>query len=192
MIAHDYDRIREALEAAIQRPDEATEVRRRAIEAIAPYPAEVNEGYIVEAYQSGERVLQQSAIYAMGRTGQRRWVPEVAASLSSDNPAIRYEAATALGFIGEEDDVRLLVGVLQDDDLQVRASALIALGRIGGAAARRIVTREAGSKVPAIAEAAREALEEMGLGDSFMVEQPGVPGDLGTGHGSRNGGNGRN
>ena len=109
MIRRDYDRIRDALKLAIERPGETREVRRRAIEAIAAYPAEVNERYIVEAYQSGERLLQQSAVFAMGRSGMRRWVPEITTSLASDNPAIRYEAATALGLIGEDGDAGLLV-----------------------------------------------------------------------------------
>jgi HEAT repeat protein len=176
MISRDYDRIRDALRQAIERRGETREVRRRAIEAIAIYPADVNERYIVEAYQSGERLLHQSAIYAMGRSGMRRWVPEVTTSLASDNPAIRYEAATALGLIGEEDDTALLVGVLADDDLQVRAAALIALGRIGGQSARRIIQRELNSKVPEIAEAAREAFEELSLGESWPADHPGLPG----------------
>ncbi|MBI2964631.1 MAG: HEAT repeat domain-containing protein [Chloroflexi bacterium] len=176
MIPRDYDRIREALKAAIEKPDETREVRRRAIEAIGHYPADVNEGYIVEAYQSGERLLKQSALFAMGRSGSRRWVPEITTSLSSENPDIRYEAVTALGMIGEEVDAALLVGVLEDDDLQVRASALMALGRLGGASARRIIQRELHNRIPAIAEAAREAMEELGLGEPMLADQPGIMG----------------
>lgn len=188
MIARDHDRIRDALKRAIERPDETGEVRRRAIEAIATYPAEANEAYIVRAYQSGDKLLQQSALYAMGRSGIRRWVPEITTSLSSDDPAIRYEATTALGLVGEEGDERLLVGVLADDDVQVRASALIALGRIGGPSARRIIQREMNSKVTVIAEAAREALEELSLGKSVLPDQPGV---LGIGPEASTDGNGR-
>jgi HEAT repeat protein len=176
MTGRDYDRIRDALVLAVERRGEARDVRRRAIEAIASYPPQVNERYIVDAYQSGEALLQQSALFAMGRSGLRRWMPEITTSLASGRPEVRYEAVTALGLIGEEGDVRLLVGALEDDDIQVRASALIALGRIGGQAARRIIHRQLGSRVPAIAEAAREALEEMETGDSLLAGQPGVPG----------------
>jgi HEAT repeat protein len=176
MIARDYDRIRDALMLAIERPGETREVRRRSIEAIAAYPAQVTERYIVESYQSGAALLQQSALFAMGRSGLRRWMPEITTSLASERPEIRYEAVTALGLIGEEGDARLLVGALQDDDIQVRASALIALGRIGGQSALRIIRRELTSRIPAIAEAAREALDELGTGDSLLAGQPGVLG----------------
>jgi hypothetical protein len=172
MVQRDYERIRDALKAAIEKPDESREVRRRAIEAIGNYPADVNQGYIVRAYQSGDRLLQQSALYAMGRSGSRRWVPEITTSLSSGNAAIRYEAATALGMIGEGDDAPMLVGLLEDDDLQVRASALIALGRIGGASARRIIQREVRSGIPEIAEAARAAMEELDLGEPVVADEP--------------------
>jgi HEAT repeat protein len=174
MIARDYERIRDALKGAIERRDETREVRRRAIEAIGHYPLEVNEHYMVGAYQSGDELLQQSALFAMGRSGSRRWLPEITTSLSSENPAIRYEAVTALGIIGEEGDAPLLVGVLEDDDLQVRASALIALGRVGGASARRIIQGEMQNRIPAIAEAAREAIEELDLGEPMLADQPGV------------------
>lgn len=178
MIERDYERIREALEFAIRRPEEALSVRRRAIEAIGSYPNEINERIIVDAYQSGDRLLQQSALFAMGRSGNRRWLPEITRSVESNNAGVRYEAVGALGLVGEEDDAPLLVAALEDDDLQVRAAAVLALGRIGGPAAVRIVKRELGSKIPVIAEAAREALEELELGDPMLPEAPGLPGHL--------------
>lgn len=178
MIPRDYDRIREALEFAISRPDEAVSVRRRAIEAMGTYPSDVNERIITDAYQSGDRLLQQSAVFAMGRSGNRRWVPEVTVSLESNNAGVRYEAVGALGYLGEEEDAHLLMPALEDDDPQVRASAVLALGRIGGAAAIRIIRRELRSKIPIVAEAAREALEELELADPIVPEMPGLPGVL--------------
>ncbi|MBI4306546.1 MAG: HEAT repeat domain-containing protein [Chloroflexi bacterium] len=176
LIRRDYDRIRDALMMALNRKDETRDVRRRAIEAFGVFPLDLTEPFILKAYQSGDRALQQSALYAMGKSGNRRWLPEITTSLASESAAVRYEAVTALGLIGEEGDIELLVGALEDDDLQVRASALIALGRMGGAAARRILTREARNKNPAIAEAAQEGLEEFDMGDPLFGDQPGVLG----------------
>ncbi|MBI4220525.1 MAG: HEAT repeat domain-containing protein [Chloroflexi bacterium] len=176
LIQRDYDRIRHALTFALDRKNETRDVRRRAIEALGVFPLHLTEPYILKAYQSGDRVLQQSALYAMGRSGNRRWLPEISTSLVSESPAVRYEAVTALGFIGEDGDTQLLVGALEDDDLQVRASALIALGRMGGTAARRILKRELRNKNPTLSAAAQEGLEELDMGDPLFGDQPGVLG----------------
>lgn len=137
VLRRDAERIQTALFSVIDRTDEDLEVRRRAIEAVAAFNSPEVERIILEAYQSGAPPLMQSAIYAMGRSSDSRWLPTVLDKTHHEDPAIRYEAATACGQLGDEATVPYLIRLIQDDDFQVQLSAVEALGAIGGPLARR-------------------------------------------------------
>ena len=54
---------------------EDLEVRRRCLEAIAPFNTEEVRDYIRWAYDDEDQDLRSSSIYAMGRTGAMSWLP---------------------------------------------------------------------------------------------------------------------
>lgn len=120
--------------------DEAVEVRRRALEAIANSSHEIVETAITEAYQSDERLMKVSAIFAMGRTCDLRWAEQVLREMSSPDAEMRYEAARAAGELGLEEAVGLLGRLATQEDLETRYAAIWSLGEIGNRDALRTLT----------------------------------------------------
>ena len=144
--------------------DPSREVRRRALEAagyLADDPDVVRE--IDSAYESGDHALRVSAVHAMGRQADTRWLDIVHHELTSDDPELRYEAVTAVGTIGDERSVVELIDRLRDEDAEVQMAAITSLGAIGGRLAISALRKLTEDDSPAIADAAEEALEEAQL-----------------------------
>ena len=137
LLDRDAARIREALLAAASEGGEDIDVQRRAIEAVASFDSPEIEQMIREAYYSGEVKLKQSAIYAMGRNSDSRWLPIILDDMRHDDPAIRFEAASACGLFGDETAVPHLISLIKDEDSEVQLSAVHALGVVGGSLAKR-------------------------------------------------------
>ena len=76
-------KICQTLLGVISDKNRAVEVRRRALEAVAPLNLPQVEKNIREAYQSHSRKLKSSAIYAMGKNCNRSWLPLLLRELSS-------------------------------------------------------------------------------------------------------------
>ncbi len=119
--------------------EEALEVRRRALEAVA-YSSEAGVSDLIDdAYHEGEEEMCLSALLAMGRSADRRWRPLLIQELDNPSPAMRYEAAQACGELELRDAVPALARLIDVEDVEVRDMAIEALGKIGGAGARRIL-----------------------------------------------------
>lgn len=114
-------------------------VRRAALEAMAAANRPAISEIILEAYETGEEEMQVSAIFAMGVTADRRWLPVLFDELSSPSAALRAEAARASGAIGASDAVDRLEDTLDDEDPEVVAAAIQALGQIGGDTAAELL-----------------------------------------------------
>ena len=173
LIRRDGHRISEALIAVIDSDDEETETRRRAIEAVAPLNSERVRAIIDEAYGDDDIRMRQSAIYAMGRSSDPRWIPTVLRETRSGDPGVRYEAAVACGFLGDEGTVPHLISMFNDDDSQVQLAVVRSLGAIGGDLAKRALTQAMKRGDDAIEEAAEEALASIEFDDDplgFRVE----------------------
>lgn len=160
------------LRHAIANPDETEEVLARAIEAIGPRDVPWVRQAVREAYESGEHRLKVSAVNAMGRSCESRWLPLISRELASDEAELRYEAATAAGLIGDESIIQLLLPLLTDEDSDVREATTAALGEIGSAQAKHALTEMLDSASDAAREAAAAALakiqfEEDPLGFKF-------------------------
>jgi HEAT repeat protein len=170
--------IEAALRRAIESPAEAEEVRARALEAMGPC---VDRPWVREAirtaFESGRHRLRVSALHAMGRSGEARWLPLLVRELSSDDPELRYEAALACGAIGDQGAVPHLAPLLQDPDPEVREAAIAALGQIGGREARDLLLPLQQDPSPAVREAVAAALAELEFGEdpfslrSFLNDQ---------------------
>ena len=152
---------------------EDLEVRRRCLEAVAPFNTEEVEGYIRWAYEDEDQDLRSSAIYAMGRTGEIGWLPTLLQELESYDAAVRYETAHACGELGEQDAAPYLTDLLQDDDPEVRLACIAALGKIGGAVARRALIDCVRDGDAAMSEAAHAELENLQFLDDPMRLLPG-------------------
>ena len=150
-----------ALHAAWFRPLEVTDVRRRALEGLAYSDALHVHEMIDIAYYDEEAVMRQSALFAMGRSADRRWARMVLAELDNQDAAMRFEAAAAAGELALRAAVMPLIRLLQDVDGNVREAAALALGQIGGKTAHRALEATVQSKDARLAEAAEEALEEL-------------------------------
>ena len=171
LIEWDAATVRSALLGAVEDEDEETAVRRRALEAIAPVRHPDVPGWIRWAYRSGEPLLRQSAVYAMGRTCDPVWLPVVVAEFGSSVPAMRFEAANAARELADAKTLPYLHDLTSDDDPQVALAAVQAIGGIGGTAARKLLKHYEEQGDPALSEAAQEALRalEADEGDFSML-----------------------
>ena len=158
-VAPETEDVESALRATLDDPDELVEVRGRALEALGVRSHEWVRELIEDAYASGERRMQISAVHAMGRSADPEWLPTVMEELHSDDGEMRYEAATAAGLIADEEAIADLAELADDEDVEVQEAAIEALGEIGGPAARGALHQIASdSKDERVLEAVSDAL----------------------------------
>ncbi len=163
---YQQQRLRDTLLAVYNDASQPIEVRRRAIEAVA-YLSDDESIFaaIGDAYRSDEAQMQASAVHAMGRNMDARWLDTVLAEMDSRSVEMRYEAARAAGELNDRRVVPQLMGLLGDRDTEVNLAAIWSLGQIGGAAATGALKRLTQSEDKAISDAAQDALAEAGLAD---------------------------
>jgi HEAT repeat protein len=154
--------VRDDLLQASQDASAPYAVQRRALEALGPFAADPEvAASIVDAYSSGDHGLQCSAIYAMGRSLDAKWLPDVLAELEGEDPELRFEAARAAGALGSADALPALLAAAHDDDSEVRHAAIAAIGQIGGRGAVRALERLAEEAGEADFELIESALDEV-------------------------------
>jgi len=151
----------EGLLDVLENTSEPFGVRRRALESIAPFQQELVDNYIEDYYYSEEPGAKASALFAMGRNCQVRWLNFVIEELQSDDPEIRFEAARTGGEIGEEEAVPGLLILLDDNDPEIQEASIMALGKIGGQEARQALQQLSKSHDARIKEAVKSALTEL-------------------------------
>ncbi len=156
-----FREVESGLQRVLAKGDEVEEVRARALEAIGAYDGGWVRQAIREAYESGVRRLKVSAVHAMGRSCEVRWLPLLVRELNNEEAEIRYEAAVACGSLGEEKAVPHLVMLLSDTDEEVRQASISALGEIGGLEARNALSELKQNPSPPVREAALAALAEI-------------------------------
>jgi len=163
--------VMEALLDTIRSPAEDSEVRRRAVEAIAYSSEDSVPGIIEAAYYDEDEKMRASAIFAMGRSADPRWSEFVLDELESFSPEMRYEAAVACGELELSEAVPFLADLINDPDREVQEAAIWALGKIGGNEARRILYTCYEEGDPSLSEAIEEALEHL----EFLQAFPDIP-----------------
>lgn len=162
-------RVRDGLLAAIHDAAEVLEVRRRAVEASAYISGDPTvHNIIAAAYADPHPKMKASALFAMGRNCDARWLPTLLAELDSPSPEMRYEAARACGELEDPQAVPYLIPLLDDLDWEVQLAAVQALGRIGGDTAQRALRRCLRRGDEKLAAAAQEALQEFPLGEDHL------------------------
>lgn len=155
-------RLVKVLLAEYDKPDTPTAVKRAALEAMSAANHPRIEELILSAYHSGDFENQLSAVFAMGRSADARWLPTVLDEMENDEPNMQLEAARAAGTIGEERAVPLLARLVLSEEMAVALTAVHALGQIGGDTASRVLTTLLDDpEFERLHDAAGEALEEM-------------------------------
>ncbi len=157
-------RIEDALIAVIHGKDDL-QVRRRALEAVAFSSRPEVPELISAAHASADEKMRVSAVFAMGRSADERWAPQVIAELESVVPEIRFEAARAAGELELDDAVPALTRMGDDSDRQVREAAIWSLSQIGGEDARKILKRLLRKADPDEKEFVRDALDNLDFTD---------------------------
>lgn len=161
LLPRDSTRVANALLEVINSDTETNEVRRRAIEAIAPMSIPGVLDVIQEAYEDDDSKLRASALYAMGLSCDQKWIPILIQELSNSDSEMRYEAVVALGEIGEDDVVPDIVPLIHDPDAEVQAATFTALGSIGGPLAKNALNQAMKSVDSRISDLAGTALNSM-------------------------------
>lgn len=156
------DRIVEALLEQFARRDLPLAVRRATLESLGNAAHPRVPELIDDAYRRGEEELQVSAIFAMGRSCDRRWVPILIDEMANPETEMRVEAARAAGAIGSSDAVDRLIELLDDEDLEVQLAAVSSLGQIGSEQAHAALNRVMDDPdADLLHEAVEQALDEI-------------------------------
>jgi HEAT repeat protein len=160
----------EALLETIYQATEDIEVRRRAVEAVG-FSGDLRVSQIIEAaYYDDDDKMKVSAIFAMGRNADYRWISHIIEELDNDNAELRFEAARACGELEAKEAVSKLAVILDEDpDVEVQEMAVWALGRIGGDMAREVLELCLESDNEALATAAEDALDELNMFSDMML-----------------------
>jgi HEAT repeat protein len=154
-------RLRDLLLTATS-PNEPLVVQRRALEALGPLGGDPRvRNLIAEFYESDDQALRCSAIYAMGRSLQSEWMPDILAELESDEAELRYEAVRAAGAMGSQDALHGLISAARDEDAEVRYAAISAIGLIGGRGGARALERLAEDADEADLELIESTIEDV-------------------------------
>ena len=161
------EKLREALLAQAAPENRSVPVRRRSLEALGYFGQDERTLRLIEkAYTSDDELLKASALKAMGRSVNKRWLPEIGKELSNREPALRYEAAAAAGELGSEELVPPIIGLTEDEDREVQLAAIWALGQIGGPEARRKLSELSNNEDEGLVSAAKDALAEITYADN--------------------------
>lgn len=152
--------------------DEVIEVRRRALESLGNSSHLAVSDLIEEAYNSSEKLMRVSAVFAMGRTNDPKWEPLVLRELNSGDPELRYEAARAAGEIGLESAVAKLSRLVYEGDRDIKEVSIWSLGEIATSTALDTLDRLTTDPAFIDDEDLQEAIEDALL----MASLPG--GDL--------------
>lgn len=158
------ERVTAVLLDTLADPAESMHVRGRALEAAAILGAnEAVEGGIDHFFAEDDTGFRATAIYAMGRSLQARYLPTILNETSSDDAEIRYEAARAAGHLGDTEALPVLAELAKDEDAEVRQAAINAMGEIGGSAASRYLRRLAEDAPDTELELIEAALEDASI-----------------------------
>lgn len=144
-------------------PHQHPNLRRATLESLAGSGHKRVNTLIEQAYEENDHFMTISAIFAMGRTADAKWVPLLVEELENPENDIRQEAAQALGGIGSPDAVSPLVDfVYSEEDEEAQIVGIMALGQIGGDEATMALTRMGEAfEDEALQEAIENAMDEM-------------------------------
>ena len=92
LIERDSSKIFDALMQTIEKGQEENADISRTVEAIGYLSGQQVEDTLTKFHRNKNSQLRQSAIFAMGRTAQPKWLDLILKDFNDANPAIRFEA----------------------------------------------------------------------------------------------------
>jgi HEAT repeat protein len=116
--------------------------------------------------------MQVSALFAMGRNSDARWIPHIHGALSSQEPELCFEAIRAAGEVGLTEAVPQLIRFARSQDREIKEIAIWSLGEIGGNDAQSALFDLADEETDEhLAEALEDALNmaALSLGDFGLL-----------------------
>jgi hypothetical protein len=109
-------------------------IRRRALESLGFSGREEVPALIRQAYQSGNEDWIASALFAISRSADSAWEPEVKRMLRHPRANVQVEAVRAAGELELDSTRRILLDLLEEEaqDSDIRAAVIWSLSQIGG------------------------------------------------------------
>jgi HEAT repeat protein len=126
-------RVEESLLKVIASQDEEI-IRRRALESLGFSGRPEVPALIRTAYESNNADWMSSALYAMGRSADNAWAPDVMRMLRHPKANVQIEAVRAAGSLELDKSRRILLDILEEEaqDSELRAAIFWSLSQIGG------------------------------------------------------------
>ncbi|HID62466.1 MAG TPA: hypothetical protein EYP49_06950, partial [Anaerolineae bacterium] len=165
----DFLRVKDFLLELVRDEGQSLDSRRFAIEALSFLNEPAVQDLIEAAYAHPDVKMKVSAVFAMGRQGDRRWADTLLKELDSEVKELQYEAVRAAGEAGLDKAVPRLKELALDDDKDLRLEAIWALGRIGGEGVSEFLYDLADDADEEVREMAEAALEELSLWSEDLV-----------------------
>jgi HEAT repeat protein len=125
----------------VMEQEQAAEVRRSALESLGYSSRDEVPALIEAAYQSEEKEWIASALFAMGRSANSAWKPQVMEMLDNPHPVIRAEAARAAGELELGAASPRLLELLDDPDDRTRLASIWSLSQLGGEGVHEALVR---------------------------------------------------
>ena len=121
--------------------EDRSRVRRSALESLGYSSRSEVVPLIQAAFASPDKVWKASALFAMGRSNDESWHPQVLSMLTSNLPLLRGEAARAAGELEISEAVPHLLELLDDPDDTTRHASIWSLSQIGGEGVREALEK---------------------------------------------------
>ncbi|MCC7107519.1 MAG: HEAT repeat domain-containing protein [Chloroflexi bacterium] len=152
-------RVRAALLAAVQGPDQGLGLRAAALVSLGYFSDSTVQNLIGISY--GDERLKGAAVRSMGRSADEAWTDWLIRDLSSADDELRLAATEACGQVGDERAVGSLIPLVDDEEVGIRLAAVRSLGEIGGEEAREALLYAIAGSDEKVSEAAEAALDSM-------------------------------
>ena len=116
-------------------------VRRRSLESLGYTSHPDVSGFIQRAYDSNNEEWLQSALFAMGRSLDKRWNQSVLRMIDHPDLQVRYEAVRAAGELELQEAREMIFDLLEEgtDDNDLYFAAIWSLTKIGGKDVRALI-----------------------------------------------------
>lgn len=160
-IARSIRRVRAWLSELLNDPSRPELLRRRALESLSFDADPELQDMIEEWSRSDDELFRKSAAFAMGRVDSERFSRLLLKSLDDPSQMVQIEAIRSLGELGYKKALPRLTAFTRGPDEELALEAILALGQIGGARAEAALKALKKSSKPKLAEAAKEALEDL-------------------------------
>jgi len=121
--------------------EELPGIRRAALEAMGYSSRDEIIPIIETAFTSNDQNWKASAVFAMGRSANIDWQPQIMATLQSKLPLLRCQAARAAGELEISEAIPYLIELIDDPDDDTRLASIWSLSQIGGEGVRETLER---------------------------------------------------